>query len=360
MLAVLAWFTGLTIIGWSLLPLVRHGVWWVRAFDFPRVQLALLTLLAMAGCVVALGGDTRAEQLLIAALLGCVLFQLWHIVPYTPLWAVQLRDCPQARADRVVSLLVANVLTSNRNAAGLLAMVRAHRPDVVLTVETDQWWEEQLDALAADYPHAVRHPLDNLYGMHLYSRLPLIDPEVLFLVEPGVPSIHAHVLLPCGQQVELHCLHPAPPSPTENLTSAERDAELLMVARNIDTTRGPVVVMGDLNDVAWSHTTRLFQRLSGLLDPRIGRGTFNTFHARYPFLRWPLDHVFCSPDFTLVRLARLPAFGSDHFPMLATLCHEPTAGTAHDAPQPQPADHDDAQARIDQVDNNEAALQRRR
>jgi hypothetical protein len=77
--------------------------------------------------------------------------------------------------------------------------------------------------------------------------------------------------------------------------------------------------MGDLNDVAWSRTTRLFQRISGLLDPRVGRMYVNTFHADYPLLRWSLDHIFHSTDFALVEMKRLPHVGSDHFPVYVAL-----------------------------------------
>ncbi len=34
-------------------------------------------------------------------------------------------------------------------------------------------WQEQLAVIEKDYPYRVPVPLDNLYGMHLYSRLPL-------------------------------------------------------------------------------------------------------------------------------------------------------------------------------------------
>lgn len=153
--------------------------------------------------------------------------------------------------------------------------------------------------------------------MNVYSALPLQDVELRFMVEDDKPSMHMRIELRSGRRVRVHFVHPAPPSPTENETARERDAELMRVAREVAAAREPVVVAGDLNDVAWSPTTRLFRKVSGLRDPRVGRGMFNTFHAQLPFMRFPLDHVFVSEHFDLVTMRRLSAIGSDHFPFLA-------------------------------------------
>ena len=114
-----------------------------------------------------------------------------------------------------------------------------------------------------------------------------------FLIEEDVPSMKVKINHH-GQNVTLYFLHPKPPSPTENTYAKPRDVELTVVGEEIAETEGPIVVAGDLNDVAWSPTTRKFKKISGLLDPREGRGFFNTFHAKYPLVKWPLDHVFHS------------------------------------------------------------------
>lgn len=307
----------------TLLPLSRSESWWIRGLDFPRLQLSLLALALLLTGLYFTVGRGLAAWTAVAVCAGCLLYQGWWIAPYTPLHPREVKAAGEVADSRRLSILNSNVLMSNREAQPLLQLVRKLSPDILVTLESDAWWEAQLDSLASEYPHSLKCPLDNLYGMHVYSRLPLEEGAIEYLVERGVPSMHALVRLRDGTGIRVHFLHPAPPSPTENAESAERDAELVMVARSLQGESRPVIVTGDLNDVAWSETTRLFRKISGLLDPRIGRGMFNTFHADHAVLRWPLDHLFHSDHFTLVNVVRLPHIGSDHFPLLATLALQP-------------------------------------
>lgn len=304
----------------TVLPMTRFRAWWVRIWDFPRLQLASLLVILLLALFWGLPLGQPLTWMLLGVAGTCLAIQLWWIIPYSPLYRREVHVA-QGNSKGCVKLFIANVLMSNRNAPALVELIRRHRPDIVITLETDLWWQRQLDALSDDYPYALKCPQDNLYGMHLYSRLPLKDEEITFLVESDVPSIHARITLNGDTEVDLHCLHPAPPSPTENDESTERDVELLALARQLDGHERPVIVAGDLNDVAWSRTTRLFRKVSGLLDPRVGRGMYNSFHADYRLLRWPLDHLFHSKHFGVAELRCLKHIGSDHFPLLVELCY---------------------------------------
>ena len=122
-----------------------------------------------------------------------------------------------------------------------------------------------------------------------------------------------------------------------------------MVGRHIKEHEQTAILAGDLNDVAWSKTTRRFQRISGLLDPRIGRHFINTFHADYPFLRWALDHIFHSACFTLIAIERLPYIGSDHFPVMTTLQYDPEEASEQEqnAPNEEAEDTKEAAKKIE-------------
>jgi endonuclease/exonuclease/phosphatase (EEP) superfamily protein YafD len=213
------------------------------------------------------------RELIVIGLIAAIAYQLKMVLPYTFIWKKQVKQvkAEQFNPDQQISLLVSNVLTPNDQYHLLIEQIQKLKPDLVLTLETDQTWQNELSVIEADYPYRVPVPLDNLYGMHLYSRLQLKDTEVKFILSDEIPSIHTTVILPSGLAVQLYCLHPKPPSPTEAKDSTLRDAELLMVGDQIKDLDESCIVMGDLNDVAWSRTTRLFQRISGLLDPRVGR-----------------------------------------------------------------------------------------
>ena len=328
------------------LSLLHSKVWWIRIWDFPRVQVATVGVAALA-LWIATGPWTEAlSAIFTVALIVAVAYQAGMIWRYTRLAPREVQQARHAAPENTISLVVSNVLQTNRTADRLIEVLESADADVVLCVETDDWWRNRLDVLRRTHPHTVQCALPNTYGMLLYSRFPLEDPLIEFLIERDVPSIQTHVRLPNGVRAWLNCVHPRPPAPGEDSESTERDAELILVGKRVANAREPVIVCGDLNDVAWSRTTRLFQKISCLVDPRKGRGFVSTFHAKYPPLRYPLDHVFHSPDFRLVVMRRLPNVGSDHFPVFATLSYEPAAAAEQDAPKPTSADQRDAEETV--------------
>lgn len=340
-------FCSLLVVMASLISLIPRDEWWIRDFDFPRLQIIFLGFACLVPLLVLpLEWDTQ-RRAACTLLLAALTYQLKMVLPYTFIWPNQVKLAKDIDERQQISMIVSNVLTTNDKYHLLLAEIDKHQPDIILTLESDKAWETALSVIEPTYTHVVRVPLDNLYGMHLYSRLPLKDTEVKFLLSDDIPSIHTQVILRSGQQVQLYCLHPMPPSPTEAQESTLRDAELLLVGKHIEKEQKTAIVMGDLNDVAWSKTTRLFQRVSGLLDPRVGRHFINTFHADYPLFRWSLDHVFHSTDFSLIEMKRLSHVGSDHFPVLTRLQYTPQNQDKQPALQ---ADADDKQEATDKID----------
>jgi len=333
----------------TFLPISKNPVWYVRGADFPRLQFSLFGLAVFVAMVSRFEPSSVLHWLILGGLVGGMLYQAWWILPFTVIVPKEVKPASSASRGQRLRILSANVLMTNRRYCDFLAVVKREDPDVIITLETNGQWERTLASIESTHPFSLKCPLENLYGMHVYSRWPIEDARIQFLVEKEVPSMHMLIALPDGKRIRVHSLHPAPPSPSENETSEERDAELIMVGKAIRGARFPVIVTGDLNDVAWSRTTRRFRKLSRLLDPRVGRGMFNTFHAKYFFMRWPVDHFFHSREFSVLRMARLENIGSDHFPVLIDLVlGDPSSGHA-------PAPDDDDQAEAEEAMNRQGA-----
>lgn len=299
-----------------LLPFVRSDFWTFRVMEYPRLQKFVLT----AGLITwwsFIGEKTWYDWALVTALSILLLNLVRLILPFTILSKKKVPDSRQKDA-KSIKIMISNVYEPNDDYAGCLRVVQKYDPDVLLLLEVDNKWDQGLSALDQRYSFTVKQLQDNQYGMSLYSRLPLIDAKIQFLVDQEIPSIESDVLWE-KELIKLYCLHPTPPSPTENAWSTDRNKELIKVAEQARKCLKPVLVIGDLNDVAWSGTTKEFLKLSTLRDPREGRGFFNTFDAKNVFMRFPLDHAFVSEQFSLISIKRLRNFGSDHFPMLIEL-----------------------------------------
>lgn len=303
----------------AFVTLFQVDHWVVRLFDFPKVQLLFLSLLGVFLGFLFFDFDNIYQWIGLSMVTLAILFHCKKIIPYSPLFPKEVIKTTPKQSSHCISLLASNVLTSNQDYEKLLSRIHTYQPDVLLTLESDAKWEKELQPIEHHYPYTVKIPQDNLYGMHLYSKFELKDVKINHFLKEDIPSIEAYLWLDNQHKIKLFALHPKPPSPTEAKTSTNRDAELLIVAKRVKSKNEPVIVFGDLNDVAWSRSTRLFRKISGLLDPRIGRGRFSTFHAQYRFLRWPLDHLFHSDDFSLNEIRVLPEVGSDHFPIYAKL-----------------------------------------
>lgn len=328
----------------TLLPLIPSNEVWIRIWDFPRIQIAAVLAMTLLACPLVFS-LTRSSLSVMAVAAAALAWQLYGIWPYTPVHPIQAKAASVCDDASRIRLLISNVLIENRNSGSLLDLVEEMDPDIVLLVETDVWWDAQLAPLKQIYPHVVAYPLENSYGIHLFSRFPLADPKVRFLVENDVPSIKTGLALPSGARINFYGIHPKPPPHQD---TEERDAELLLVGKEVREEAAPAIVAGDMNDVAWSSTSVLLQEISGLLDPRIGRGLYATFNANWRLLRWPLDQVFFEKSFLLREIAVLRDIGSDHFPFYVELCHHPASANIQEEPEAEPSDLDAAEKAIEE------------
>lgn len=319
-------------------------------FDFPHIQLTILTFVALVVYFIKFDMKWVQDYVFVSVLIACFIFQLLKIFPYLPHSNFDVGDSSsEAIKDNTVIFYSANVFQDNTNSNFLIREIAKNDPDVLLLMETDLRWMNDISEAISKYPYKVEVPLDNTYGMLLYSKLKMKDPQVLYLVNDSIPSIHTILELKNGKNISFHAIHPTPPMPQENPSSTDRDAEMMQLAVMSMDRELPVIVAGDFNDVAWSGTTMLFKNVSRLLDVRAGRGFYNSFDVSSFILRWPLDHFFVSEEFRVVEIKTGESIDSDHYPFYISLSLEPEKAAEQKAEEPSENQLKRALDRIEQA-----------
>ncbi len=325
----------------TIFPFWNIGWWWVRFFDFPRLQIFFLNLILIAalisGSVLKFGSIN--SWILLAGFILSLGLDIFRIYPYAISRKKESATYKNEKAIGKLSILTCNILLTNKEHSKIFNLIEEKDPDLVLLLETDKIWVSASKVLEKKYPHHILLPQENGYGKVFFSKFPLKNTRIEHLVDKTVPSIFTDIIINDEAQVHFIGLHPRPPRPNEG-PSDQRDSELMLVAEYIKNRKDQtILVAGDLNDVAWSHTTRLFRRISGTLDPRVGRGMFNTFHANSMLFRFPLDHFFHSKQMMISEILRLEHVGSDHFPLWAKFHILAKPSKKHKPEDKQSSDH---------------------
>ena len=326
----------------TIIPEIPGNIWWVRYFDFPRIQILIVS--AAVWLLLLLVSQGRVSRLTLLALAAAIAYQAYLLHPYTPFAPPNQIATETCAPGNRLRLLAVNLQMTNEHDNRLLNMVRQIDPDVAWFQEVDEWWLRNLAPLAATMPYHVTQAQPNYFGAALFSRYPLISPEVRFLTGSREPAVFTGIQLPSNQPIRLYAIHPRPPMPGQS--TAERDAQILATALAAHDDNLPHVVAGDLNAVPWEDVVHLAKRVGRFLDPRIGRGFYITWNAGNPVLKWPLDQILPGQAFTLTALRVLPEFGSDHRPYLADLCFNPAAAAWQSPPPMWPGDIEEARMAV--------------
>jgi len=305
-------------ITFTFLPLWRTHHWFVRGQHY--LKAFYLVINAVLFLVLSLvTGFTFFNATILLGLLVATCWCIYYILPYTFLGKKSVSITSSEIRDRHFTTLIFNVYQDNDDFDSLLKKVREINPEIIFLLETDQKWDHAMSPLHATYPYHISAVRDDTYGLILFSKIPFDESSINYLYDDDTPS--AEVLLRvAGQPIRIFGLHPKPPIPKEETTSKPKDVELLTAAYKIASTdKGEwSMLIGDLNDVAWSKVSTAVLKISGMVDPRRGRGFYATFPTYFP-LKIPLDHVFFSPSFELLEFHVEENIGSDHYPMVITL-----------------------------------------
>ena len=305
-LAGLLWLGLAGLAGATALALLGRVHWFCELFTHFPLQIGS----GLAAALVVALLFRQWKPALFASL--CLIPNLWALAYYYPDHAP-----PEHRPD--IRALSFNVLTSNTAFADVREYLSHSDADIIFVMETNQEWLSALAPLETDYPHVVKAPRGDNFGMALYSRHPIETHDLHFVEGSRVPCVHA-VINVAGRQMEVIGGHPVPPVGASR--SAWRNSYLATLTSLATKSDRPKLVLGDFNATVWSPFFRDFLSTTALQDTGRRRGFQSTWRRNNPVFSIPIDHILYS-NLSCTSRNVGPDLGSDHRPVIAEFAFRP-------------------------------------
>jgi endonuclease/exonuclease/phosphatase (EEP) superfamily protein YafD len=310
-------YLGYVAVAGSAANLLGRFHWLAELTCHFRWQL-LAALLVAAGLAIIARSWKQAALFLVTACYQAIVVASLFFPPTPPpgytndvVGAESVSATGDSISRTTIRVLVANVLTSNQEFRALIELVQRTDPDVIVAIEVNQHWIDEMAELSAEYPFQLADPYQGNFGIALFSRLPLEDPQIV-LLPPDLPAVVARVFNGKANSLTLIGAHVLPPISAYGAKSRDDALEKLS---ELAIEISPVAIVGDLNCSPWSPAFDSLLRQGHLVDTRRGHGN----HASWPVgalpMMIPIDHGLISPELICVKRAVQPSIGSDHLPV---------------------------------------------
>ena len=218
-----------------------------------------------------------------------------------------------------VRLVFANVLYGNENYEPFIKLVADEKPDIFVVQELTDGWLNALENLREIYPHYLARTEKRGGGIALFSKLPLLEKEIISLGHDYRQSIR--VKFNAGEKcVALFTFHPH--APLHPAYFHHRNQQLAVAAEIINQLAAPLIVVGDLNTTVWSPFYKRFIKETNLVNAAQGFGLVPTFPVwKFPleFLMIRIDQCFIRGDIFVKQIRTGRDIGSDHLPVIVDL-----------------------------------------
>lgn len=312
-LSVPAWCVTLGLLAIAVLRMLCHDATvpliWFNAFT--------LYLFLPAYLVLAFAARTGRWWLATASAAVVACHLTWVLPDFQAATHYVPSSSTAGDAPRAIKIFYVNVRGRNRDVKGIFDEALSADAEVVIFVEVQRWWLDQLRAseIPKAYPYGT-----NLWKRHggdvnVFSRLPVSRLEQITV------ALRATIVvdIPLGSEtLRIFSVHSPRPllDPIGNYARFWQHLEPILAEQ-----RGPVVVIGDFN--ATQHSL-IFEQLQadGLRSAHVDRGrgfatTWPNEALWLPPIR--IDQAFLSPEVECVSIAEGVGPGTDHKPLILDL-----------------------------------------
>ena len=290
-------------IAFSILTLAPTDHFALQLFSHFRLQYFVVSILLLVVFIV-LRRRGYAGALFLVCLLNGSFILPWYF------------DTQEHGTGTDLTLLLANVLSSNTRFERLFDLLDEEDPDLVVLLEVSPDWLVELDALRSEYPYSYAEARDGNFGIALFSRVPIKSANHVDSPPFGYPTINASLTI--GEE-SLHIVATHPMIPVGKKIYEARNEQLESLPGLLQKPAGKTLLIGDLNTGMWEPNYRALEQATGLRNSRRGFGILPTWPTFMPFAMIPLDHVLVSEEIGVKSVRTGRRIGSDHLPLIVTL-----------------------------------------